>query len=344
MSLQQMITRFIFKLPNGLLVRMAGGKPLEIRGRVLEPQLQLVAWNGRKAPPLSSLEPEVAQAATKDQIAMLAAPIEPGVETEDFTIPGPDKNQIPVRLYRPQTQNPKAPLLVYYHMGGGVVLDIEACHAFCSILASVVRCPVLSVDYRLAPQHKFPAGIDDCIAAYEWGVRNAAKYGAPEGMAAVGGDSMGGNFSAIISQEMQREQKPLPAYQLLIYPAIDIVEDFPSKKEFGETFSLSTDTMNWFMDQYLPADFNRGDVLLSPGQSGKLEDLPPAIVITAGHDPLSDEGDDYAKRLKAAGVPVVHKRYDALAHAFTAFTDFSPGSRKACVEIAGMVRDLIAKL
>ena len=344
MSLQQIITKFIFKLPDGLLVRMAGGKPVEVRGRVLEPQLQLVAWNGRNAPPMSTLEPEVVQAAVKEQLAMLEAPLEPGVTTENFTIPGPDRNEIPVRLYTPSTQDSSVPLLVYYHMGGGVVGDLETCNAWCSILASVTKGPVLSVDYRLAPQHKFPAGIDDCIAAYEWGVRNAGKYGAPEGMAAVGGDSMGGNFSAIISQEMQREHKPLPVYQLLIYPAVDMVEEFPSRTEFGETFSLSTDTMNWFMEQYLPDDFDMSDPLLSPGQTAELEGLPPAIIITAGHDPLCDEGDDYAKRLKSAGVKVTHKRYDTLPHAFTAFSGFSPGSRKACLEIANMVKDLVSKL
>jgi acetyl esterase/lipase len=327
-----------------LLVRMAGGKPVEVRGRVLEPQLQLVGWNGRNAPPMSSLEPEVVQAAVKEQLGMLAAPIEPGVSAEDFTIPGPDRNEIPVRLYKPASQDSSVPLLIYYHMGGGVVGDLETCHAWCSILASVTHGPVLSVDYRLAPQHKFPAGIDDSIAAYEWGVRNAGKFGAPEGMAAVGGDSMGGNFSAIVCQEMQREHKPLPTYQLLIYPAVDMVEEFPSRAEFSETFSLSTDTMNWFMEQYLPDDFNMADPMLSPGQTAELDGLPPAIVITAGHDPLCDEGDDYAKRLKRAGVKVTHKRYDTLPHAFTAFTGFSPGSRSACLEIAGMVKDLVAKL
>ncbi|MDX1293947.1 MAG: alpha/beta hydrolase fold domain-containing protein, partial [Hyphomonas sp.] len=105
-----------------------------------------------------------------------------------------------------------------------------------------------------------------------------------------------------------------------------------------------TDTMNWFMEQYLPPNFDMSDPLLSPGQTAELEGLPPAIVITAGHDPLCDEGDDYAKRLASAGVKVVHKRYDSLPHAFTAFTGFSPGSRKACLEIAGMVKDLVAKL
>ena len=344
MSLQQTIAKLVMKLPGGILVKMAGGKPVTIRGRTLEPQLQMVMWNGRKAPPLSSLPPAMAQAAVKETLAAVAAPMEPGVRYEDITLPGPDGNTIPARIYRPDGQDPKAPLMVYYHMGGGVVGDVETCHAWCSMIADRVKCPVLSVDYRLAPQHKFPAGIDDCIAAYEWGMRNASKFGAPEGMAAVGGDSMGGNFSAIISQEMQREDKPLPVMQLLIYPAIDLVEEFPSRKDFGETFSLSTDTMNWFMDQYLPEGFNRADPMLSPGQTGSLDGLPPAVVITAGHDPLSDEGDEYAKRLKDAGVPVVHKRYDSLAHAFTAFTAISPGSRKACLEIADMVRSVYDKL
>jgi acetyl esterase/lipase len=344
MSLQQTITKLIMKLPGGLLVKMAGGKPLTIRGRTLEPQLQLMAWNGRNAPPLSSLPAETVQAVTKETLASVAAPIEPGVRTEDLTIPGPNKNEIPARIYRPDGQDPKAPLMVYFHMGGGVIGDLETCHAWCSILASRVKCPVLSVDYRLAPQHVFPAGIDDCCAAYEWGMRNAAKFGAPEGVAAVGGDSMGGNFSAIISQEMQREDKPLPAMQLLIYPAIDLVEEFPSRKEFSETFSLSTDTMDWFMQEYLPEGFDKSDPMLSPGQTGHLDGLPPAVVITAGHDPLCDEGDDYARRLKDAGVPVIHKCYDNLAHAFTAFTLISPGSRKACLEIADMVRTVYSKL
>ena len=344
MSLQQTIAKLIMKLPGGILVKMAGGKPVTIRGRTLEPQLQMIMWNGRNAPPFSSLPAEVVQAAVKDTLAQAAAPLEPGVNVEELTIPGPDHNKIPARAYRPEGQDPKAPLLVYYHMGGGVVGDLDTCHAWCSILASRVKCPVLSIDYRLAPQHKFPAGIRDCITAYEWGMRNADKFGAPQGMAAVGGDSMGGNFSAIISQEMQREDKPLPVMQLLIYPAVDLVEEFPSKKEFGETFSLSTDTMNWFMDQYLPAGFDMADRMLSPGQTGALEGLPPAVVITAGHDPLCDEGDDYAARLKDAGVPVVHKRYDNLAHAFTAFTAMSPSSRKACLEIADMVRGIYDKL
>ncbi|MGH1421416.1 MAG: alpha/beta hydrolase [Hyphomonas sp.] len=344
MSLKQTLTRMVFKLPKGMLVRMAGGKPMTIGGRTLEPQLQLVAWNGREAPPLSSLPVETVKAVTLETLAAVAAPLEPGVKVENFTIPGPNGNEIPVRLYKPDNQDASAPMMTYYHMGGGVIGDLDTCHAFCSIIAARVGCPIVSVDYRLAPEHKFPAGINDAICAYEWTLRNAGKYGAPEGIASVGGDSMGGNFSAVIAQEMQREHKPLPALQLLIYPATDLIEPFPSKKTYAENFSLSQDTMDWFMEQYLPEGTDLSDPMLSPGLTTQLEGLPPAIVITAGHDPLVDEGDEYARRMEQLGVSVTHKRYDALAHAFTAFTAISPGSRAACLEIADMVKDMYAKL
>ncbi len=339
-NMQRLIAKAVASLPGSMIVKMSGGTPLVIAGRTLEPQLQMMAWNGRAAPKLSSLPAPVVQAAVKQQLALLEDAPYPGVGFENFTIPGPDQHEVPVRLYRPASQNPDHPMIVYFHMGGGVIGDLETCHAWCSMLAAGALCPVLSVDYRLAPPHIFPAGLNDCLAAYAWTLANAARHGAPAGKAAVGGDSMGGNFSAIISQQMKREGKPIPAMQLLIYPAIDIARDYPSKHAFAGTFSLSQDTMDWFMAQYLPPGFDPADLRLSPGQAEDLSGLPPAIVITAGHDPLADEGDDYARRLKSAGVPVVHKRYDNLAHAFTAFTFISPGSRAACGEIAGMVRDM----
>ena len=343
MSLQRFIAKAVSSLPGNLIVKLSGGEPMTVGGRTLEPQLQMIAWNGRAAPPMSSLPAETVQAAVKTQLALLEDVASYGAGAEDLTIPGPDGNTIPARLYRPSAQDPRHPLIVYFHMGGGVIGDLETCNAWCAALALGTQAPVLSVDYRLAPQHKFPAGLNDCIAAYNWALANAETFGAPAGKAAVGGDSMGGNFSAIISQQMKREGGPVPVLQLLIYPAIDISKDYPSKKTFAKTFSLSQDTMDWFMKQYLPEGTNLADLRISPGHSADLSGLPPAVVITAGHDPLSDEGDEYAQRLKAAGVPVVHKRYDQLAHAFTAFTFISPGSKAACQEIAGMVHDIYAK-
>jgi len=344
MSLQATIAKLLLKLPASWKVKMAGGKPLEIGGRTLDPNLQFIAHGAANQPPMSSLDPEIAQAAAIEGLGMFAAKPEPGVSFEDMAIPVKGGHEIPVRIYRPADQDPSAPMLTYWHMGGGVILNIEACHAFCSMVAKIAKCPVVSVDYRLAPQHKFPAGLEDCISAYEWTLKNAESYGAPAGRAAVGGDSMGANFSAIVAQESTRRGMPKPDLQLLLYPATDLVTEFPSATTYGETYPLSTDTMNWFMEQYLPNGFDRANVLLSPAQETRLEGLPPAIITTAGFDPLVDDGAAYAKKLEAAGVAVQFKCYDSLAHGFTAFTAVVPAAREACLEVAGMVRDAYAKL
>ena len=344
MSLQATIAKLLLKLPASWKVKMAGGEPVVLGGRTLDPNFQFLAHGAASQPPMSSLEPEVAQAAAVEGLAMFAAKPEPGVSWEDTTIPVQGTHQIPVRIYRPAQQNPDAPMLAYWHMGGGVILNVEACHAFCTMVSKIAQCPVVSVDYRLAPQHKFPAGLEDCIAAYDWTLKNAENYGAPAGRAAIGGDSMGGNFSAIIAQESTRRGMPKPDLQLLLYPATDLVTEFDSATTYGETYPLSTDTMQWFMQQYLPDDFDRTNVLLSPAQETRLEGLPPAIIATAGCDPLTDDGAAYAKKLEAAGVDVTFKCYDSLAHGFTAFTAVAPAAREACLEIAGMVRDAYAAL
>jgi len=344
MSLQATIAKLLLKLPASWKVKMAGGAPLEIGGRTLDPNLQFIAHSAANQPPMSSLNPEIAQAAAIDGLGMFAAKPEAGVAFEDMTIPGKGGHDIPVRIYRPADQDPSAPMMAYYHMGGGVILNVDACHAFCSMVAKIAKCPIISVDYRLAPQHRFPAGLEDCISAYEWTLKHAESYGAPAGRAAIGGDSMGGNFSAIIAQESTRRGMPKPDLQLLLYPATDLVTAFPSATTYGETYPLSTDTMQWFMEQYLPDGFDRANVLLSPALETRLEGLPPTIIATAGFDPLVDDGAAYAKKLEAAGVPVQFICYDSLAHGFTAFTEVVPAARQACLDVAGMVRDAYAKL
>lgn len=337
MSFQAFLARSFLKLPPKWLVKLAGGKPVEIGGRVLDPYLQFVAHSASKQPPMSSLSPTEARAASSAALQMLAPPAEPGVTHENLRLAGPEA-EIPARIYRPDTQDPHTPLMVYMHMGGGVIGDLEICHAFCEILASETGGPVLSVDYRLAPEHQFPAGLEDCIFAYEWALKNASNYGAPAGRAALGGDSMGGNFTAIIAQEMKRQHKPLPEMQLMIYPATDIEADFPSRETFAEAYPLSTDTMNWFMQHYLPTDQDQADVRISPAKDVNLEGLPPAVLVTAGFDPLCDEGEAYAKRLQAAGVATQFKCYDTLVHGFTAFTAATPAAEAACREIASFVK------
>ncbi len=338
MSFQAMIAKTLLKLPESWLVRLSGGRPVEIGGRTLDPYFQFLAHGASRQPPMSSLDPVTARAASADALQMFAPPADPTVSTEDFTLPAHGRD-IPVRLYRPETQDPDVPMMVYMHMGGGVIGDLEICHRFCEMLTKAMKAPVLSVDYRLAPEHKFPAGLQDCIFAYEWAVNNAETYGAPAGRVAIGGDSMGGNFTAIIAQEMQRQHKPLPALQLMIYPATEIESDRPSRTLYGETYPLSSDTMEWFMGHYVPEGHDRNDLQMSPGRAADLSGLPPAILVTAGFDPLCDEGEAYAKRLEEAGVATVFKCYETLAHGFTAFTKVSPAANAACLEIAKIVRD-----
>jgi len=343
MSLQGTIAKLILALPDKWLLKLSGGQPHIVDGRTLDLHLQFLMHSGRKNPQIHTLGVQGARDAANGAISMLKAKPEPGIAISDSTIASEDGHRIPIRIYRPEEQNPRAPLMVYYHQGGGVVGDLDWPNAFCSMISKAAGCPVISVDYRLAPEHKFPKGLEDCITAYEWGLRNAESLGAPSGMAAIGGDSMGGNFSAIIAQEMQRQQKPAPELQLLIYPATNIDAEFPSRTVHGATFTLTTETMNWFMAEYLPETAKPDDLLISPALEVNLSGLPPAIVVTAGFDPLVDEGDSYARKLDDAGVEVMHKRYDSLAHGFTAFTRASPGADAACREIAIMVHDMYEK-
>ena len=216
---------------------------------------------------------------------------------------------------------------------------LETCDAFCSILACCGRTAVISVDYRLAPEHRFPAGLEDVLAAYRWGRDNAERFGAAPGQVAIGGDSMGGGFAAIVAQEMKRTGEPQPLLQLMIYPAVDLASETLSMRTYADAYPLSKATMDWFVGHYLGPDADPSDPRASPSRAKDLKGLAPAVVVTAGFDPLVDQGEDYAKQLKAAGVPVVYRCYDALAHAFTAFTGAVPCADVACREIAGLVRE-----
>lgn len=309
---------------------------LTIGGRTLDPMFQAIAEGAAAAAvgvPVAPLTPEGMRAQTDGLVQGMGGKPEPGVAWDDITIPA-DGRSIPARLYKPEKQDPKAALIVFYHFGGGVIGTIETCHCFCTILAKEIGAPVLSVEYRLAPEHRFPAGIDDAIAAYEWGAANAAKFGAPANKAAVGGDSMGGNFSAIVAQEMKRKGKPQPVAQLLIYPALDVASTLPSMTTFGEAFPLNAATMHWFMENYMNKGDDPNNPRLSPLRDKDVSGLAPAFIYTAGFDPLCDEGDEYAKKLRAAGATPVYRCYDALAHAFTAFTGVVPAADVACREIA----------
>jgi acetyl esterase/lipase len=287
---------------------------------------------------MSAQTPDESRRGAAQMIAMLSGSPEPGVRWELVAVPGPE-GAIPARLYRPDHQDPQAPLMIYAHMGGGVIGDLETCHTFCTILARTGRGPVLSVDYRLAPEHRFPAGLEDVLAAYRWGRANAEQFGAPTAEAAIGGDSMGGNFAAIICQTLKAAGEPQPVLQLLVYPCVDVACESASMTTYADAFPLSRATMDWFIGHYMGPGDSPADPRLSPLRTADLTGLAPAIVVTAGFDPLLDQGEAYARRLKAAGAPTIYRCYDSLAHGFTAFTGAAPAADVACREIAGLVRE-----
>jgi acetyl esterase/lipase len=335
---QQMMAKALLSLPAPFLRAMSGGGPVEMGGRTLDAHLQFISQAARSAPPMASLAPQIARAGSAAALASVAGLPEPGVRVEDLSIEGPG-GPLPLRAYRPPVQDPDAPVMVFAHFGGGVIGDLDTCHVFCTILARGAHCPVLSVDYRLAPEHPFPSGLEDVLCAYRWARGNASRFGAPDAHVAIGGDSMGGNFAAIVAQEMKRRGEPQPALQLMIYPAVDVASHTQSMTTYAEAYPLSRQTMEWFMSHYLPVGADPSDPRASPIREPDLAGLATAVIVTAGFDPLVDQGEAYAKRLSDAGVPVAYRCYDHLAHAFTAFTGAVPAADIACREIAGLVRE-----
>jgi acetyl esterase/lipase len=335
---QRMMVRTLLSLPRPVLRLMSGGGVVYQGGRTLDPRIQFLAAQGRKAPPIESLAPDEARRASDAALALVAGAPEPGVRRETVAIESP-AGPIPGRLYRPAIQDPAAPLMVYGHMGGGVIGSLETCHVFCTILASCARCPVLSVDYRLAPEHRFPAGLEDMLAAFRWGRANADRFGAPTGKAAIGGDSMGGGFAAAACQQLKAAGEAQPELQLLIYPWVDLGCESASMTIYADSYPLTRAMLAWFAGHYMGPQDNPADPRLSPLAAQDLSGLAPAVVVTAGFDPLVDQGEAYARKLKAAGGHVIYRCYDALCHAFTAMTGAAPSADVACREIAGLVRE-----
>jgi acetyl esterase len=238
----------------------------------------------------------------------------PIAETRDLAIPGPG-GPIAARLYR-SAKNGKLPVLVFFHGGGWVVGNIDSHEAMCRHVANRAECAILSVDYRMGPEHKFPAAVEDGFAATAWTADNAASLGVDPRQLAVGGDSAGGNLAAVVSLLARDKRAPRVSCQLLIYPATDAAMRHDSVARYAEGYVLTRATMRWFYEQYLRTPEDAADWRVSPLLAPDLSRLPPAYVMTAGYDPLCDEGDAYAARLAAAGVPVTHRRFPGQVHGF----------------------------
>jgi acetyl esterase len=234
---------------------------------------------------------------------------------EEMKIPGP-AGEIPIRVYWPEEDGP-LPALVFYHGGGWVIGNLDTSDSLCRMLSKKASVVVVSVDYRLAPEHPFPAAVDDSYAALVWVSRNAGSLGVDPSRVAVGGGSAGGNLTAAVALMARDRGGPALAYQVMIYPATNLLYlDTDSHRDFAEGYGLTREHVEFFRDRYLPEVADRSSPYASPLLAESLEGLPPAIVITAGFDVLRDEGGLYAERLEAAGVPAIHANFPSMIHGF----------------------------
>nr|WP_282594725.1 alpha/beta hydrolase [Halomarina salina] len=256
--------------------------------------------------------------------------------TADRTIPGPD-GDLPIRVYRPEGEGP-FPVTMFFHGGGFVIGDLGSHDLFCRHLTRESDCVVVSVDYRLAPEHPFPAAVEDAYAATEWAAEHGDELDS-DGHLAVAGDSAGGNLSAVVSLLAAERDGPDVDYQALLYPGVGLAGDHPSEEHTG--IVLLEEDMEWFRESYFGSELTMRNPYADPVQACDLSGMPPATVITAGFDPLRDGGKAYAERLVADGVPVRYDNYDDMIHGFAS----APGANgidramEAVEQIADDLRD-----
>jgi acetyl esterase len=298
--------------------------------------LELIAASGY--PPMHEGTPEDGRRGLRAMSCDLVRPddvIQVG-EVREVTVPGADGDR-PARLYRPEGAGPW-PTTVFLHGGGFVIGDLDTHDQVCRRLCRDAGTVVLSVDYRLAPEHPFPAGVEDALAATRWAATHLDELGGDDRLA-IGGDSAGGNLSAVVAQAMPEKITA----QLLIYPATDVAGDYPSRKENAEGYFLELSMMEWFFLHYVTdvEGLDAHDPRLSPLRAVSLSGQPPAVVVTAEFDPLRDEGEAYADRLEAVGVTVERARYDGLIHGFVDMAAVSPSAERAVADTVERFRRLL---
>jgi acetyl esterase len=270
-------------------------------------------------PPTHTLTVEAVRAGMEATAADVFGPVAEVASTEDRAVPGPN-GPIRVRIYRPAPSEGSpagvpAPALVFFHGGGWVIGSLDTHDGICRALCARTPCVVVSVDYRLAPEHRFPVAVEDAWAATVWVWERASELMVEPGAVAVGGDSAGGNLATVVSLRARDRGMPL-RFQLLVYPACDFAAGTPSYDENGAGFGLTRETMEWFGRHYLGPDGDGAHHEASPLRADDLSGVAPALVQTAEFDPLRDEGEAYARRLADAGVPVRLTRYDGTIHGF----------------------------
>jgi acetyl esterase len=293
---------------------------------------QMAAMGG---PQLHELPPAEARNVARLLIEF-GAPVQELARIENRTIPGPAQ-PIPVRVYTPAAGEQR-PALVYFHGGGWVICDLDTHDRECRALANLSGCTLISVDYRLAPEHPFPAAVEDAYAATRYVADHAAEFQVDPRRIAVGGDSAGGNLAAVVALMARDQGAPRLAFQLLVYPVVDFNDSSPSMGEFAEGYFLTRALGDYFFGHYIPRVQDRLSVQASPLYAADLSGLPPALVITAECDMLRDQGEAYARKLRDAGVAVTAKRYDGVFHPFFQLGGVIDAARTAHADCAAALR------
>lgn len=343
-TLQGQAANLALRLPISW-VNLLTGPAVTVDGRLLDTRsqwfLQLLARSGRAG--IETLSVEQARREVDVFMPMLAGGVAPVGEILDRTIDGPG-GRLRIRLYRPASSVARLlPTILYFHGGGWTIGSLEAYDRPCRFFCARTGCALIAVDYRLAPEHKFPAAIDDALATYRWLMTEADALGIDPARIVLAGDSAGGNIAAATSQLLRGEPQG-PCLQWLIYPATDLAFASPSHASCGEGFLLTRAAMKWFRGHYLKDPGEIDDPRASPLRAGDLSGVAPALVYTAGFDPLRDDGHAYADRLTAAGVKTIHREFDSLIHGFVGMRGALQAAARAMDDMVAGLRHELAQL
>jgi len=340
-SLVQRTTRGVVGVSTLLSRGLGARPPVNDRGVELDPQCHgLLALEGFVSKPLDAYGAERGREEMRRKTWIADVPFEVLHRVEDRSIDGP-RGPIPIRIYTPRPARGSEPAIVFFHGGGFVVGDLESHDRICRHFARAVDATVIAVDYRLAPEHPLPEGVEDCAAAFRWVYANAPDLGIDAARVAVAGDSAGGNLAAVTCQLMRDEGHPLPCFQLLIYPGTDLTRSARSHETFARGFFLERSTIDWFVAQYVTDPADEIDPRGSPLRAESFEGLPRAHVAVAGFDPLRDEGEAYAAKLQAASVPTTVRCYGSLVHGFFNMGGICTAARFAVADLAEVTRNAL---
>jgi len=339
-------------VPDGVKRLLLGGRSVTIDGNTLDTTLQLMLALQRPTG-IDGLAADDDVITSRARLEILAASVKQDIPVGTVTnvsIPG-SAGPIPARHYSPDGNAAPfddaagaAPMLVFYHGGGQVIGSLDTHDDLCRKICRDGAMHVLSVDYRLAPEHKAPAGADDAFASFLWAREHAAELGADADRVAVGGDSAGGNLAALVAQRARTEGPGLPALQLLIYPVTNYRDETRSQTLFASGYFLTKRDLHWFRSKYLDgAGLDASDPRVSPLLTDNLAGLPPALVLTGGFDPLRDEGQQYVDAMRAAGVDVDHRHFGSLVHGWANFFPLGGGSATAVAETISALRAHLAR-